>query len=141
MTAGRRHLVAAAIGLAMVLVSTVTCLVALALAEGVTRIGPSSYDTEFIDDRASAPLLLVPVLAGVAGTFSLRVALVAGVLATVPAVLTQVEVVRRYRVSGWADGLEVLGYLVPALLLVGCLAGAGIGRLVRNPTGPPAQDQ
>jgi len=115
----RRHLVASGLVLLVTLSSVALVLVALdqALGERVRPDG-SCCDVEFIDyGLLQLAWLLFPVL-GVAAWFSARVALVGILGMVVPQWLAQNEVVERYDQSGWGDGLEVLGYVIPIGVLV-----------------------
>lgn len=120
-----RHLVAAALVLLVTLASVAIVLVALdrALGERV-QVDGSCCDVDFIDYRVlQLTWLLFPVL-GVAAWFSARVAILGILGMTVPQWLAINEVIDRYNRSGWADGLEVLGYALPLGVLV--LAGVNV---------------
>lgn len=116
--------------------SLALALLSLHLADGVTFLGDSSYDTEFLDP---AVLRLVPVLLpvlGLAAYYSGRVGLLALVGATLPLGYAAAESIRRTDEAGWSDGLEVLVWLLPiGLLLAGAIAwavGVLAGRAARR---------
>ena len=116
-----------------------TAIAALDLASGVTRTRGGCCETEFIDGTTLHLLwLLYPVIAA-AGYWSWRTALLGVAGVALPQWLAMNEVMDRYAESGWGDGLEVLGYLLPiqvAVLASGAvLVGALVGRRRR------AQDQ
>ena len=129
-----RHVLSLGVGVLTGLASSVISLLALERASGVTKIGRSSFDTEFIDGGTLQLAWLLLPLAAAAGWLSLRAAVLAVVGATVPLVFAMTETVNRYRESGWADGLEVLGYLLPAAVLVGATGSALVGWTARSVT-------
>ena len=123
--------------------SVAIALVALDLAAGVTRPRGRCCETEFIDATTfSFRWLLLPILA-LAAAWSLRLALLGVLTVAVPQWLAMGVVMDRYAESGWSDGLEVLGYLVPIqtavvgaiAVLVGGLLGKGARRR-REANGP-----
>ncbi|MFI5426846.1 hypothetical protein [Aeromicrobium sp. UC242_57] len=89
---------------------------ALAAASGVTRLTDTDYDTEFLDSGIT--LLVYPLLVLV--FLATRKHVLAGLVATVGLVAGQTWAmtvcVNRYADSGWSDGLEVLGYILPISL-------------------------
>lgn len=101
----------------LVLVATVAsvaiALVALDLATGVTRPRGRCCRTEFIDRRTLELLWLLHPLLGLTAALSWRLAMLGVSGVAVPQWLAMREVVERYADSGWGDGLEVLGYLMP----------------------------
>lgn len=139
----REHLAPLMLVLLAAAASVAIALVALERAAGVTRTRGGCCDAEFIDATTLGVLwLLHPVLA-LAAAWSWRLALL-GVLAVVgPQWLAMGEVMDRYAESGWSDGLEVFGYLVPIqTALVGVVAvmvGALLGGGVRRRSDPDAQ--
>lgn len=142
MTSRQRSIRAALPATAAVVASAVVVLVALAVASGATlRAGSdTSYDTEFIDMAVlQLSWLTVPVL-GLAAYFSVRVALVGTVGVAVSQFWAMAETVQRYDESGWADGLEVLGYWFPIALTVVALGAVLLGWLLGSRS-RRAQDQ
>lgn len=132
----RRHLLAAALVLLVTLASVAVVLLALDQAPGErVQADGSCCDVQFIHTgMLQLTWLLFPVL-GIAAWFSARVA-IAGILAmTVPQWLAMNRVIDRYHRSGWADGLEVLGYALPlGVLVLGgvtVLVGGLLGRAGR----------
>ena len=123
---------AAALSVAAVALSVVVVLVALAVASGETLLpgSGSSYDTEFIDMSVLQISWVVVPLLGAAAASSARIALVGAAAMAVSQFLAMAETVRRYEESGWADGLEVLGYLFPITLTVVTLGAVLVGWLV-----------
>jgi len=110
--------------------SVVIGLVGLAAARGVTRIGRSSYETEFIHPTTSAVLLLLVLPALLAGWSTGRLVVPAVLAAAVPQWFVAGEVVERYQESGWGDGLEVFAYLTPVWVGLLCALAASLGWLV-----------
>lgn len=133
----RRHLVAALAALVATLASVVIVLVALDQASGEQlRPGGDCCDVEFIDAGVlQLTWLLFPVL-GASAWFSVRVALAGLVGMVVPQWLAMTETITRYDRSGWGDGLEVLGYVIPlGVLVLGAVAvlvGGLVGRARRQ---------
>lgn len=132
----RRHLVAVALVLLVTLASVAVVLVALdrALGERMQADG-SCCDVDFIDYGVlQLTWLIFPVL-GVAAWCSTRVASVGVLGMAVPQWLAMTEVIDRYDRSGWADGLEILGYALPlgvlVLAAVTVLVGGLLGRAAR----------
>lgn len=132
----RERLVPLSLVLLAVAASVVIAVVALDLAAGVTRPRGRCCETEFIDGKTLRLLwLLHPVLA-LAAAWSWRWAVLGVLGVAVPQWLAMDEVMNRYAESGWGDGLEVLGYLVPiqtafvggVSVLVGALVGGGARR-------------
>jgi hypothetical protein len=111
---GRRNLPAV---LAVLALSVGVAVLALVTARGVTYLGGNSYRTEFISAWWWLVWLLVPVPVG---TVRRRPTAAAGqtVALVLPQFVAAAVCVARYRSSGWADGLEVLAFLHPALLTV-----------------------
>ena len=106
--------------------AAVTAHFALALADGVTFLGGTSYDTEFVDvDVWSLGfLLVVPVFLAVrANPWVMPAALLA---ASWPQFSVASTTVERYVTSGWADGLESLAYVQPVLMTGAYLLAAGL---------------
>lgn len=133
----RRHFIASGLALLVTLASVAIVLLALDQAFG-ERVRPdgSCCDVEFINSTVlKLTWLLFPVL-GVAAWLSIRVALVGILGMAVPQWLAMNETIDRYHRSGWADGLEVLGYALPlgVLVLAGLsvLVGGLLGRRRRH---------
>jgi hypothetical protein len=144
----RRTKRAAVLSVAAFAASVVIALVALAVASGDTLLpgSGSSYDTEFIDMAVLQLSWVVVPLLGIAAASSVRVALLGTAAMAVSQFLAMAETVRRYEESGWADGLEVLGYLFPITLTVvtlgAVLVGWRLGRRARARRSlQPGQDQ
>ena len=125
--------------------SVAIALVALDLAAGVAQRRGRCCETEFIDATALGFLwVLYPVLA-LASAWSWRLAILGVVGVALPQWLAMGEVMDRHAESGWSDGLEVLGYLLPiqtavvgaVAVLVGSLAGGVLRR--RNVPSAPRQ--
>lgn len=116
--------------------SVAIALLALDLAAGVTRVRGRCCETEFIDATTLGLLWLLAPVVALAAVSSWRLALLGVVGVVVPQWLAMVEVMDRYAESGWGDGLEVLGFLVPIqAALVGAVAvvgGALVGQGVRR---------
>ncbi len=110
--------------------SVVIGLVGLTAARGVTRIGRSSYETEFIHPATSAALLLLVLPALLAGWSAGRLVVPAVLAGAVPQWFVAAEVVDRYRESGWGDGLEVFAYLTPVWVGMLCTVAATLGWLL-----------
>lgn len=135
--------------LMLVLLSTAAsvsiALVALDLAAGVTQTPGGCCETEFIDETTLAFLWLIPPILVLAAAWSWRLALLGVLAVAVPQWLAMGVVMERYAESGWSDGLEVVGYLVPiqtALVgAVGALVGALVGGGVRRRNDPDATRQ
>lgn len=123
---------AAVLTVAAAAVSVATVLVALAVASGDTLVpgSDSSHDTEFIDMSVLQISWVVVPLLGIAARSSARVALLGTAAMALSQFLAMAETVRRYEESGWADGLEVLGYLFPITLTVVTLGAVLVGWLV-----------
>ena len=141
----REHLLPLLLVLLASAASVTIALVALELAAGVTEPRGRCCEVEFIDPGALRFVwLLYPVLA-LAAAWSWRVALVGVVGVAVPQWLAMAEVMDRYADSGWSDGLEVFGYLVPIqTTLVGAVAvlvGALVARARRRRNDPDARRQ
>ena len=138
MSIHRRHLIALGLALLVTLASVAIVLLALGRASGeAPQPDGSCCAVEFIDPTVlQLTWLVFPVLA-VCAWFSVRVALVGVLGATVPQWLAMTETIGRYHRSGWADGLEVLGYALPlGVLLLGgvsVLVGGLLGRARRRP--------
>ncbi len=92
--------------------STAISVLALSTASGVTYLGDSSYDTEFVSGWWGLAWFL-PLLPGVTAWFRPLVAAWQGLAVAGPQVVTAAIVVNRYRVSDWGDGLEFLSFLMP----------------------------
>lgn len=106
---------------------------ALATASGVTQLTDTDYDTEFLNGKV---LWLVYLLLG--GVYlATRKYVLAGFAAAVGLAAGQTWAttvcVSRYHESGWSDGLEILGYLVPILFGVYALIVVLVTWLVRRP--------
>lgn len=132
----RGHLAPLLLILLAAAASVAIALVALDLAAGVTRPRGRCCETEFIDASTLRFLwLLHPVLA-LAAVWSWRLALLGVPGVAVPQWLAMGKVMDRYAESGWGDGLEVFGYLVPIQtafigavpVLVGALVDGGVRR-------------
>ena len=132
----RRHLQS----LSAVLLSTAgsvgIAVAALHLAAGVTRARGGCCETEFIDGTTLHLLWLLYPLVAVAAYWSWSTALVGVAGLAVPQWLAMNEVMERYAETGWGDGLEVLGYLLPVQVAVlasaAVLLGAWAGRRRRG---------
>lgn len=138
----RQHLVPLTLVLLATAASVAIALVALDLAAGVTRPRGRCCETEFIDATTLGLLwLLYPALA-LAAAWSWRWALLGVVGIAVPQWLAMSEAMDRYAESGWNDGLEVFGYLVPiqtaVLGALAVLVGALVGGVVRRRKDPGA---
>ncbi|CAN5304733.1 hypothetical protein BH18ACT9_BH18ACT9_14250 [soil metagenome] len=127
----RAHLAVGLVWVAVTLAGSVAIgLVGLAAARGVTRIGRSSYDTEFIHPATSGALLLLLLPAMMAGRSAGRLVVPVVLAAAVPQWLVAGEVVGRYQESGWGDGLEVFAYLTPLWVGFLCAVAASLGWLL-----------
>ena len=125
-------------------VSIVVVLIALAVADGesLRAESSSSYSTEFIDVKVYALTALLPPVLGLAAAYSAGFALIGSVGVFAVEMWAIHEANARLAAAGWADGLEILAYLLPigslvaslVLILVGWL----VGRSRRRGTG---QDQ
>ncbi|WP_372735262.1 hypothetical protein [Nocardioides sp.] len=125
-----RHLVSAALSSAAVGGCYAVVLIALSVASGETLIEGSSYSTEYIDVGVYAlTALAIPLLAIAAG-YSVGVALLgaAGVFAVEWWAIYESN--QRLAAAGWADGLEVLAYLLPIGALLATVVLVVIGWLV-----------
>lgn len=133
----RDHVIALVLVLAAVAASVAIAVVALDLAAGVTRPRGRCCRTEFIDGQTLRLLWLPILLLAVAAGWSWRLALAGALAVAVPQWLAMNEVMDRYARSGWGDGLEVLGYLLPIQtavfgaisVTVGALVGARLRRV------------
>lgn len=112
--------------------STTLVVLALRTAGGVTYLGGDSYRTEFANPKwwAAGFLLFVPVY--LVARRHPALAFISVIAALGPQVVLPVVVVHRYVVTGWADGLESLGYLYPILMSpvfsAAAVAGAVVGK-------------
>jgi hypothetical protein len=103
--------------LGILMLSTGVAVVALVTARGVVPLGDATFATEFISGWwwLAFPLVPLPVACARRRTATAAAAVVALVL---PQFIAAAICVERYRASGWGDGLEVLSFLHPVLLLV-----------------------
>lgn len=132
----RQHLVPLLLVVLVAAASTAVALVALDLASGVTRPRGRCCQTEFIDTRTLGWLWLLYPLVALAAAWSWRLALLGVPGLAVPQWLAINAVMDRYDESGWGDGLEVLGYLLPiqtavigtVAVMVGSSVGSGLRR-------------
>jgi hypothetical protein len=142
MTTPTRHVVASVLSVASVAACVALALVALDVATGATLQPGSttSYDTEYLEPRVFALTALLPVVLGVAAAYSLLPALLGtGAVFAVEWWAIE-ESNQRLAADGWADGLEVLGFLAPigglvtalVLVLVGFLVGRRRRRAIRG---------
>lgn len=104
---------------------------ALADASGVTYLGDSSYDTEFITIAWSWSWLLV-LIPGAAAWFRPLLAWLLGFVVVVPQIVAAAVTVGRYTTSGWGDGLEGLSFLLPIGMTVLVAAQILIATAVRR---------
>lgn len=104
---------------------------ALVTATGVTYLGDSSYDTEFIALSWSWSWLLV-LIPGVAAWFRPLLAWLLGFVVVVPQIVAAAVTVGRYTTSGWGDGLEGLSFLLPIGMTVLVAAQILIATAVRR---------
>lgn len=116
--------------------SLVLSLLSLGLAEGVTAIDATSYETEFIDPTMLRLIpLLLPVIA-FAAYHSARVGAVALVAAAVPLAYAVQVSIQRTDEAGFGSGLEMLSWVIPvgfaAAGLVAVVVGALIGHARRR---------
>lgn len=135
---------AAVLSVAAFAASVVIALVALSVASGETLLPGStnSYDTEFIDMTVMQLSWVVVPLLGFAAASSAPIALLGTAGMSVSQFLAMAETVRRYEESGWADGLEVLGYLFPIALTLATLVAVLVGWLLgRGARAQRRQDQ
>lgn len=126
-----RARVAALLAVLVAVAGLLIVLLALHLADGATLVSGTTYDTEFIDGRVlSLAWLLVPVV-GTTAYLSTPWGILAGLAATASQLYGAAETVHRYRVSGWADGLEVFAYLWPIGVLGLSAVAVLVGALAR----------
>lgn len=115
--------------------STAIAVVALVTAPGVTRLDEYNYRTEFVHTGWWALAWLLPLLVGVATCRWPRAAVAHGACALAPQFVVGFVVVWRYRVSGWAQGLEIFVFLYPVLLTALCMAAVGLATWRRSSQG------
>ena len=116
--------------LVVLALSTGIAVLALATARGVMPLGDDTYDTEFISAWWWTALLLVP-LPALAARRRTGTAVGTAAALVLPQVVAAAVCVHRYRASGWADGLETLAFLHPALLAALTLAAVALVRRTR----------
>lgn len=125
-TARRPVLVSAGWSASATVLAAAVTLWALRAASGVTSLGQDSYRTEFIDPALSQLVWVAVVLLAVAAWFATAPALVGLLGVTAASAAGMVVTVERYQESGWGDGLEYLGFVLPlGVLVVGALVVVG----------------
>ncbi len=116
---------------AAVVVAAAASLTALSVAYGERLVSGSSYSTEYINMPTYALTLLAVPLVGFAAYHRWWAGVAGAVGAAGVAFAAMVETVHRYDESGWADGLEVLGFIAPVgltlFLALAVVAGSLIG--------------
>ena len=121
---------AVALAIVTVTATAVICRLAWELAPGVVQVGPSDFRTDFLEPRVMKLVWLLPLAVAGVSALDPRVGAVTGVAGLVPVTVAVHAEVEQYAVTGWGDGLEVLGYLLPVLLAVLCLALGVLGGLL-----------
>jgi len=118
--------------LGVFLISTVLVVLSLQTATGVTYLGGTSYETEFMNSTwgQAGFLLFVPIF--LLSRRHPKQAAISVIAAIVPQFALPTIVVYRYIDGGWGSGLEFLAYLMPILMLplfaAAAAAGAWLGR-------------
>jgi hypothetical protein len=110
--------------------STMLVVLALRTAGGITYLGGTSYQTEFANPRwwDAGFILFAPIF--LASWRHPRLAAVYVIAALGPQVVLPAVVAHRYAVTGWADGLEIFGYLFPLLMAPLFSVAAALGAVV-----------